>query len=118
MSQQLLSEEETGKIYRQRKIDVEPAFGHLKACLGFIRFSVRGKQQVHNEMGFALMAVNLRKYRLSKLGNKKDSPNHLKNRRLKIFFTIFGLLFYGSWNLRPKPFSVTLEIKQLMGIPA
>jgi len=87
--QQLLSEEETGKLYRQRKIDVEPAFGHLKACLGFTRFSVRGKQQTHNEIGFALMAVNLRKYRLSKLENKKDSPDNLKNRRLKIIFYDF-----------------------------
>ena len=36
--QQLLSKEETSRIYRRRKIDVEPAFGHLKACLGFTRF--------------------------------------------------------------------------------
>ncbi len=89
MIQQLLSEEETGKIYRQRKIDVEPAFGHLKACLSFTRFSVRGKQQTYNEIGFALMAVNLRKYRLSKLENKKDSHNNLKNRRRKIIFYDF-----------------------------
>ncbi|MFS7208196.1 IS1182 family transposase [Carnobacterium divergens] len=94
--QQLLSEKETGKIYRQRKIDVEPAFGYLKACLGFTRFSVRGKQQAHNEIGFALMAVNLRKYRLNKPENKGDSPNNRKNRRLKILFAIFGLLFYLS----------------------
>jgi len=38
-----LSEEKTGAIYRQRKIDVEPIFGFLKANLGFTRFSVRGK---------------------------------------------------------------------------
>lgn len=57
-----LSEEETGKIYGQRKIDVEPVFGFLKANLGFTRFSVRGKPKVENEMGFALMAVNLKKY--------------------------------------------------------
>ncbi|ALS02668.1 hypothetical protein ATZ33_15175 [Enterococcus silesiacus] len=87
--QQLLSEEETGKLYRQRKIDVEQAFRHLKACLGFTRFFVRGKQQTHNEIGFALMAVNLRKYRLSKLENKKNSPNNLKNRRQKIIFYDF-----------------------------
>ncbi|WP_375269896.1 hypothetical protein [Enterococcus sp. DIV0212c] len=30
------------------------------------------------------MAVNLRKYRLSKLENKEFSPNYLKNRRQKI----------------------------------
>jgi transposase len=57
-----LSEEKTGSIYRRRKIDVEPVFGFLKANLGFTRFSVRGKSKVENEIGLALMAVNLRKY--------------------------------------------------------
>ena len=57
-----LSEEETNLIYRRRKIDVEPVFGFLKANLAFTRFSVRGKSKVNQEMGFALMAVNLRKY--------------------------------------------------------
>lgn len=56
-----LSEEKTGKIYRQRKIDVEPVFGFLKANLGFTRFSVRGKPKVETEIGLALMATNLRK---------------------------------------------------------
>ena len=57
-----LSEEKTGAIYRKRKIDVEPVFGFLKANLRFTRFSVRGKLKVENEMGLALMAVNLRKF--------------------------------------------------------
>lgn len=57
-----LSEEKTGAIYRQRKIDVEPIFEFLKANLGFTRFSVRGKSKVENDIGLALMAVNLRKY--------------------------------------------------------
>lgn len=57
-----LSEEKTGTIYLKRKIDVEPVFGFLKANLRFTRFSVRGKSKVENEMGFALMAVNLRKF--------------------------------------------------------
>ena len=60
-----LLEEETGSIYRQRKIDVEPVFGFLKANLRFTRFSVRGKKKVENEMGLALMAVNLRKFMVS-----------------------------------------------------
>ncbi|TYS76539.1 transposase, partial [Rossellomorea aquimaris] len=51
----------TGEIYGRRKIDVEPVFGFLKANLGFTRLSVRGQERVQNEMGFALMAVNLRK---------------------------------------------------------
>ncbi|MCB5953037.1 transposase [Enterococcus sp. BWT-B8] len=48
---QLLSEEKTGAIYRRRKIDVKPAFGFLKTILGFTRLSVRGKEQVKNELG-------------------------------------------------------------------
>ena len=60
--QQKLSEPKTAEIYRQRKIDVEPVFGFLKANLGFTRFSVRGKSKVKNEIGLALMATNLRKY--------------------------------------------------------
>jgi transposase len=57
-----LSEEKTSAIYRKRKIDVEPVFGFLKANLHFARFSLRGKSKVENEMGLALMAVNLRKF--------------------------------------------------------
>ena len=57
-----LSDEKTVSIYSRRKIDVEPVFGFLKANLRFNRFSVRGKSKVENEMGIALMAVNLRKY--------------------------------------------------------
>lgn len=58
----LLSDETTSAIYGKRKIDVEQAFGLLKDNLCFTRFSVRGKEKVHNDLGSALMAVNLRKY--------------------------------------------------------
>lgn len=57
-----LSDKKTGGIYGNRKIDVEPVFGFLKANLGFTRFSVRGKEKVKNELAFGLLAVNLRKY--------------------------------------------------------
>ncbi len=60
--QDWLSNEKTGHIYRKRKIEVEPVFGNLKANLRFTRFSVRGKAKVRNELGIALMAVNLRKF--------------------------------------------------------
>ncbi|MGC6770436.1 transposase, partial [Enterococcus sp. LJL51] len=56
-----LSDEKTGSIYRQRKIDVEPVFGHLKAHLAFHRFHLRGKQGAKIDVGLALMALNLRK---------------------------------------------------------
>src|SRR5699024_3718449 len=53
-------------------------FGFLKANLGFTRMSVRGKPKVHNEMGFALMAVNLRKY--TAINNENGTFSH-KNKR-------------------------------------
>src|SRR5690625_5211287 len=65
-----LSNEETGEIYGRRKIDVVTVFGFLKANLGFTRMSVRGNHNVHNELGFALMAVNIRKY--SAINNKNN----------------------------------------------
>ncbi|NKP69475.1 transposase, partial [Staphylococcus aureus] len=49
------------KIYSQRKIDVEPVFGFMKAILGFTRMSVRGINKVKRELGFVLMALNIRK---------------------------------------------------------
>lgn len=58
---QTLSSPEGRRRYAQRKIDVETTFGNLKANLGFTRMSVRGNNQVRNELGIALMAVNLRK---------------------------------------------------------
>ncbi|CAC6085993.1 transposase DDE domain protein [Staphylococcus aureus] len=58
---QKLSEPETKKIYNQRKIDVEPVFGFMKAILGFTRMSVRGINKVKRELGFVLMALNIRK---------------------------------------------------------
>jgi len=73
---QQLSEEETGEIYGKRKIDVEPVFGFLKANLCFTRFSVRGKEKVENELGFAFMAVNLRKYTAMNTNHTTDKYNN------------------------------------------
>src|SRR5699024_11607439 len=76
-----LSEEETGDIYKKRKIDVEPVFGLLKANLSFSRFSVRGKSKVENELEFTLMAVNLRK-----INDKiQNSNNHTRHKHKRYF---------------------------------
>ena len=72
-----LSEEKTGEIYGKRKIDVEPVFGFLKANLRFTRMSVRGKAKVKNELGFAFMAVNLRKYTAKTQNSTIDNDNIL-----------------------------------------
>ena len=40
---------------------MEPVFGFMKAILGFTRMSVRGLNKVKRELGFVLMALNIRK---------------------------------------------------------
>lgn len=87
---ELLKEEFTGDIYRQRKIDVEPAFGNLKANLAFNRFSVRGKDKITQELGFALMALNLRKWRKNK---KEIRQKTRKNKYSEMSYLIFEYLF-------------------------
>lgn len=57
----LLSTPETGKIYARRKIDVEPVFGRMKACLGFTRYHVRGMEKVKRETGLLVLALNVMK---------------------------------------------------------
>src|SRR5690625_1660806 len=82
-----LLEKEAGKIYKQRKIDVEPVFGFLKANMSFSRFSVRGRSKVENEIGFALMAVNLRKYTAKIHTKDGDFIKRKIKGGLKQFFT-------------------------------
>ncbi|MBC1496760.1 transposase, partial [Listeria welshimeri] len=98
-----LKDTDTKKIYAQRKIDVEPAFGYLKASLHFTRLSVRGKEKVKNELGFALMAVNLRKY------TAKGSQNHylfISNQKpeAKIYLYDFRFWFFIFQDLCPSLF--------------
>ena len=57
----LLTSPKTGIIYGQRKIDVEPILGKMKASLGFHRFSVRGLDRVRKEAGIVVLALNIRK---------------------------------------------------------
>ncbi|MBC1470488.1 transposase, partial [Listeria seeligeri] len=82
----------TKKIYAQRKIDVEPAFGYLKASLRFTRLSVRGKEKVKNELGFALLAVNLRKYTAKGSKNKCLYFHFQQKTRNENLFARFSLL--------------------------
>ncbi|MCC5889023.1 MAG: IS1182 family transposase [Alkalibacterium sp.] len=66
-----LSSKKGAKLYGQRKIDVEPTFGQVKANLGFTRFSVRGKSKVEIETNLIFMANNLRKYNKRSKNNEK-----------------------------------------------
>ena len=83
-----LSNEKTGEIYGKRKIDVEPVFGFLKANLSFTRMSVRGKSNVHNKLGFALMAVNLRKYTAINNKNRPFTSDELNKNGCVYLFLI------------------------------
>ena len=79
-----LSDEETGAIYRKRKIDVEPFFGFLRANLGFTRLSLRDQSKAHNELEFALLAVNLRKFTANNVKTPMN-PNDDKNKNGSIY---------------------------------
>ena len=59
-------------IYSQRKIDVEPVFGFMKAILGFTRMSVRGINKAKRELGFVLMALNIRKVAARRAENNQN----------------------------------------------
>ncbi|WP_440863853.1 transposase, partial [Staphylococcus shinii] len=75
---QKLSEPETTEIYKQRKIDVEPVFGFMKAILGFTRMSVRGITKVKRELGFVLMTLNIRKV-VAQRANYNQNNNEKDN---------------------------------------
>ena len=67
-SQALLSDQ--GRtIFAKRKVDVEPVFCQIKACLGYTRCQLRGRRKVKIDMGLVLMANNLKKY------NKRMAKN-------------------------------------------
>lgn len=58
---QLLRSEEGIKKRKQRSVEVEPVFAHLKHCNGFKRFTLKGLPKVELEFGLHALAHNLRK---------------------------------------------------------
>lgn len=54
------------KMYRQRASTIEPAFGIIKAALGFRQFLLRGIKKVTGEWSLVCLAYNLK--RLHRLG--------------------------------------------------
>ncbi len=52
--------EDAKAVYKQRKVIVEPVFGHIKNS-GFRGFSVRGKDKVAGEFSLVCATHNLKK---------------------------------------------------------
>ena len=49
------------KIYKRRKVIVEPVFGWIKSVLGFRSFSLRGVEKVTGEWNLVCLTLNLRR---------------------------------------------------------
>ncbi len=63
---------------------MEPVFGFMKAILGFTRMSVRGINKVKRELGFVLMALNIRKV------TAQRAENNQKNNKKRQFLYNFN----------------------------
>ena len=96
-----LSEPETKNIYSQRKIDVEPVFGFMKAILVFTRMSVRGLNKVKRELGFVLMALNIRKV----VAQRAENNQKFIKRQFLYYFNR-NCLFHLSRTLCPGLFYI------------
>ena len=72
-------------IYRRRKYDVEPVFGHMKRDFGVRRTHLRGQRAVENDVGLTLMALNLTK--LGKMINQLR-PFLVNNQKCELQFLI------------------------------
>ena len=69
-------------------------FGFLKANLGFTRLSLRGQSKAHNDLRFALLAVNLRKFTANNVKTPMN-PNDDKNKNGSIYDkTVNRTIFY------------------------
>jgi len=67
------------KLRKQRNVDVEPVFGHLKQCRGFRRCLLKGVQGVNIETGFLTIAHNLKKLHVKMQSPRISLPSPLKN---------------------------------------
>ncbi|SDK70410.1 Transposase DDE domain-containing protein, partial [Pedobacter sp. ok626] len=51
------------KYRKQRPVDVEPVFAHIKANRGFKRFLLKGISKAEVEVGLLSIAHNLKKWK-------------------------------------------------------
>ncbi|KGF27551.1 hypothetical protein HMPREF2821_09785 [Staphylococcus sp. HMSC065C10] len=73
---------------------MDPVFGFMKAILGFPRVSVRGINKDKRELGFVLMALNIRKVTAQRA---ESNQKHYKKDNFYII-SIEIVFIYLSWN--------------------
>ncbi len=73
---------------------MEPVFGFMKAILGFTRMSVRGINKVKRELGFVLMALNIRKVTAQRAEN--NQKNNKKDNFYIISIEIVFFIYLGT----------------------
>ena len=56
-----LETDDAKALYKKRKQTVEPVFGIIKSALGFLRFRLRGLQNVATEWTLIALAYNCRR---------------------------------------------------------
>ncbi len=56
-----LETDDAKALYKKRKQTVEPVFGIIKSALGFLRFRLRGAQNVATEWTLIALAYNCRR---------------------------------------------------------
>lgn len=86
-----LSSDEGKAIYRRRKYDVEPVFGRLKSDFRMRRTHLRGQRGVENDLGIALMTMNL-----TKLWGLITQQTADINRKIRIIILVFDFKNYNS----------------------
>ena len=69
-----LAQEDGWELKKERKCQVEGAFGILKEDRQFTRFHYRGLEKVTKEFDWQCVGFNLKKYHLSSHRKKKESP--------------------------------------------
>ena len=94
------------EIYAQRKIDVEPILGKMKASLRFHRLSVRGLDRVRKEAGIVIMALNIRKLVTLVTNSKSKRIGRKTKDRFLVLFHIKRLvmsqpLFMVNYKFNP-----------------
>ncbi|OHR88764.1 hypothetical protein HMPREF3241_07445 [Staphylococcus sp. HMSC34G04] len=82
-----------------KKFDAKLVDGFTKVILSFICMSVRNVTKVKRELGFVLMALNIRKV------TAQRAENNQKNYKKDNFYiiSIEIVFFYLSWNFMSQP---------------